>query len=105
MVGFDDYSKSWYDFSYFLSEYTKDLHDLSDRTRRLRKIDKLLYEKKIADEFLFHMKEVKYFEAFDLFGKVGDDIAKTYNGVFFKPEEIFEYKQSTFENLYANDEF
>lgn len=24
---------------------------------------------------------------------------------FFKPEEIFEYKQSTFENLYANDEF
>ena len=24
---------------------------------------------------------------------------------FFKPEEIFEYKQSTFDNLYANDEF
>ena len=30
----------------------------------------------------------KYFEAFNLFGKVGDDIAKSYNGVFFKPEEI-----------------
>lgn len=30
----------------------------------------------------------KYFEAFNLFGKVGDDIAKTYNGVFFEPEEI-----------------
>ena len=24
---------------------------------------------------------------------------------FFKPEEIYEYKQSTFDNLYANDEF
>ena len=24
---------------------------------------------------------------------------------FFKPEEIFEYKQATFDNLYANDEF
>ena len=24
---------------------------------------------------------------------------------FFKPEEFFEYKQSTFDNLYANDEF
>ena len=30
----------------------------------------------------------KYFEAFNLFGKVGDDIAKTYNGVFFESEEI-----------------
>ena len=30
----------------------------------------------------------KYFEAFNLFGKVGDDIAKTYNGVFFEQEEI-----------------
>lgn len=24
---------------------------------------------------------------------------------FFKPEEIFDYKQTTFQNLYANDEF
>jgi nucleoside-diphosphate kinase len=24
---------------------------------------------------------------------------------FFKPEEIFEYKQSTFDYLYANDEY
>lgn len=30
----------------------------------------------------------KYFEAFNLFGKVGDDIAKAYNGVFFNSEEI-----------------
>lgn len=59
LVGFDDYSKSWYDFSNFLSEYTKNVADLSDRTRRLGKINMLLYNKKIADEFLFHMKEVK----------------------------------------------
>ena len=59
LVGFDDHGKGWWNFSYFLSEYTKFVNDFSDRTKRLRKINDLLRNKKIADEFMFYMKEVK----------------------------------------------
>lgn len=59
LEGYEDYGKDWWNFSYFLNEYTKYLDDFSDRTERLRKINDLLYFKKIADEFLFYMKEVK----------------------------------------------
>ena len=59
LVGFDDHGKGWWNFSYFLSEYTKFVNDFSDRTKRLRKISDLLWNKKIADEFMFYMKEVK----------------------------------------------
>ena len=59
LVGFDDHGKGWWNFSYFLSEYTKYVNDFSDRTKRLRKISDLLWNKKIADEFMFYMKEVK----------------------------------------------
>lgn len=58
LVGFDDYSVRWWDFSNFLSEYTKG-PEITDSLRRLSKINNLLYYKKIADEFMFYMKEVK----------------------------------------------
>lgn len=57
LVGFDDSGK--FDFSHVLGEFTKSVIDYSDRTMRLRKISQLLLQQKIADEFLFYMKEVK----------------------------------------------
>lgn len=59
LAGFLDGVEEERSFEYFLGEYTKWVNDLSDETKRLRKIKNLLYHKKIADEFLFYMKEVK----------------------------------------------
>ena len=60
LVAFDDNGNdTWYSFAYFLSDMTKLVTDYSDRTMRLRKIMRLIDTKKIADEFLFYMKEVK----------------------------------------------
>lgn len=60
LVAFDDNGNgTWYSFAYFLSDMTKLVTDYSDKTMRLRKIMRLIDTKKIADEFLFYMKEVK----------------------------------------------
>ena len=57
MVSFIEHP-AW-NFSYFLQEITKSVTDRSEKTMRLRKINRLIYDKKINDEFLFYMKRVK----------------------------------------------
>lgn len=59
LVGYRDYSAQWYNYSYFLNAFTKYGDDFSDKTMRLRKISSMVWGKRVSDQFLFYMKEVK----------------------------------------------
>lgn len=59
LVGFRDHSANWFNYGYFLSELTKSGGDFTDRTMRLRKLISMIFNKRIGDNFFFHIKEVK----------------------------------------------